>query len=353
MLWYFLFPVCFFIFVLSTHKYKWSGVVSVLILFFFSFYRGDYVGTDTVNYMDNIDSVVNVFLGKGSMFEDNGRYEYLYYLLCVIIYSNNLPERYIIDLFSVITFLFLFLGGRRYKIQLSLLCFFYVITNMYVFSFNVARQFAAISIMFYGSSYLKEHDWRRFAFFLWLFVSSMIHTSILLCVPLYVCRNISFNRIAIAKHVFRFYVFASIVPLTSLVFYLLTVVKVGSYSEHYGMGGDYASEGISLFSITYKLIMGLIFYIIFKNREYKDKTDLYDNLFLAFILINAILAYGNLATFRLKFNFEIFSCLFLTCYCMKMKKFQLPVLISYILVKSALMLKVALEQEPYYLQFNL
>lgn len=352
MLWYLFFPIFFLFFTFYTQKYKWSGIVSILLLFFFSFFRGDEVGTDTMNYMDNIDKVVNVFLGKDSFFEDNSRYEYFYYLVCVFIYSNNFPARYIVDFFSIITFLFLFLGGKRFKINIPLLCFFYVITNMYVFSFNISRQFAAISIMFYGASYLKEEDWRKYLFFFWVIIGGLFHTSILLCLPLYICKVLSVDRKKISKHVFRFYIFASIVPLSALAFYLLTIINFGSYSENYGSDGDYASEGISVINLIYKLLLGILLYFIFTKREHKRKTDLYDNLFIVFLLVNAFFAYGNLATFRLKFNFEILSCLFLTIYCSKWKNMKDPVFLLYIIIKSALMVKVAFEQEPYYLQFN-
>lgn len=354
MIWYFAFPVLLYAFVVIGYRKQWVGVFVILILLFFSMFRGEHVGTDTATYIEGTEKVAEVFLSKGSFFEDNGRYEYLYYLISSIIFVFDLSPRLILNLFSFISIFFVYLGARKLKLNIALVALFYVLTNMYIFSFNVARQFAAIGLMFYGVSFLTELSWKKNLFFLWVLIGGMIHNSVMLCVPLYFCNVYCFNRYKSIKIVYIFFLIAAIVPFYAIAFKFFSLLGIGGYVDKYALDGDFqASDGFSIINIMYKIIFGSLCYFIFmrRYRNTKSQTDLYDNLFLIFMIINALLAYGNLATFRFKFNFEIFSCVFMALYFAQANRIKRPEFLIYTSIKLLLLFKVSMGYSPYYLQF--
>lgn len=354
MIWYFVFPVFLYFIVICGYRKQWVGVFVILLLVFFSMFRGEEVGTDTASYMEGMDKVAEVFLSKDSFFDDNGRYEYLYYLLTVVIWLFDLSPRLMLFFFSFVSIYFVFLGAHRLKLNIALVALFYVLTNMYLFSFNVARQFAAIGLMFYGVSFLVETSWKKYLFFLWVFIGGMIHNSVLLCAPLFLCSVYDFNRTRIIKLFYAFFLLAAIIPFYKVAFMLLSLFGAGGYVEKYALDGDFgASDDFSILNIIYKFILATLCYYIFRlrNDDTDARTDLFDNLFLVFILMNSLLAYGNLATFRFKFNFEIFSCIFMAIYFAQANNIKRPEFFIYTGMKLILLFKVSLDYSPYYLQF--
>ncbi len=354
MLWYILFPIFVFIVATSYNKKKWTGLILMLILLFFSMFRGSQVGTDTAGYIDRVDKISELFLYDANFNFEGGRTELLYYHLCSFIYLNGYSSRWIIYIFSIITFIFLYLGCIRHKINTSLFLLFYVLTTSYIISFNVARQFAAISICFFASSFLIESNWKKYLFLVFILVASLIHSSSIVLVVLFFSNMLKLDR---GKWGIGLYVFALIsvfLPLTNLALDLLSHLNMLSrYSESYGLGGTYSSSDNGMLNYFFKPVIFTIYFLIYKARTKEKTTDIWDIFFLAFFFVQAIFATeGNVATYRIKFAFMPLLCGFFAICFKSMNKEKVPLFYLYCLIGYAMCVRMSLGYYPYYLQFN-
>lgn len=349
MLFYFVFPLFVILYVSVSYKKESTGIILMLLLLFFSMFRGDMVGTDTANYMDGLYDVVRVMYSKNSFFEDNSRYEYLYYLLCILVYEYNLPDRFIITAFSILTFVFLYLGSRRNQANVALVGLFYVLTSMYFLSYNIARQFVSISICFYAVSFLNDKNIKQYLFFLWVFVAFLFHKSSAVFLLCYFCKFFNFNRRNIGKIVFVVYFLFVVFPITSLLQQVLPLLNISFAGNVIEEGGTYST---SLIGILYKLISGIILFKVYSYCANNEKTDLKDNLFLLYILMIALMAEGNLYFFRLKFNFMMLLCLYLADAFYRMDNRKKKIYTIYLLLLYFYSVRSVLEYHPYYLSFD-
>lgn len=352
MIWYFVFPVFVFFYATIGYKSKITGYIILFLLLFFSMFRGDLVGTDTIHYLERSETVTNIFTNN-DMGDVNGQFDILYYWLCVFVTLYDWPPRVIIYFFSITTFLFLYLGVRRMKLNLALFCMFYVMSTIYIYSMNVARQTAALSIAFYAMSYLEDKGKKRFLFFIWIFIASLLHNSMFILIILYLCRIIHFNRNKIGKTVTMFYSLLILLPVSILmviVFKLLSIIGLGIFTESLTAFG---SDGISIFSIVNKLLFGWLCIYIYYKRSNDDKTDMYDNMFILSLLAVSFFSGGNLMFFRVRLNFIIIQCLFFTIYFSR-KKFIFNNEYVWLFILNILMVYwVSLLNEPYYLNMEL
>lgn len=353
MLWYFAFPIFVFLYVSLTKKKKWAGIVLMLILLFFSMFRGDDVGTDTKNYMDVYDRISNLFLYDANFTFKGGRTELLYYYLCSYIYLNNYNPKIIIYVFSLITFVFLYLGCKKNKIDTCLFLLFYVLSTSYIISFNVARQFAAISICFYATSFLTENNLKKILFVVLVLLASLIHTSSILFVLLLFSDKIQIDRFKIGVFIYIFSLIATFFPLTDLAFNLFAKFNILERYDQYGSGGDFATSENGLLNYVYKTIIFTIYFAVFYIRTKEKKTDLWDILFLSFFLVQAIFATeGNLATYRIKFAFMPLMCAYFALVFIRCNKNKDVLYYAYCLIGYAMCIRVSLGYLPYSLQFN-
>ena len=353
MLWYFTFPIFVFFYVTLIGNKKWAGLVLMIILLFFSMFRGDDVGTDTRNYMDIYDRISNLFLYDANYTFEGGRTELLYYYLCSFIYLNNLSPRIIIYVFSLITFVFLYFGCKKNKINISLFFLFYVLTTSYIISFNVARQFAAISICFYATSFLTENNWKKYLFVVIVLLASLIHTSSILFIVLLISDWIKINRLKVGLFIYLFSLLAIVLPLTDLAFSLFAKFNILERYDQYGASGDFATSENGLLNYVYKTILFTIYYAVYYIRTKDKKTDLWDILFLLFFLVQAVFATeGNLATYRIKFAFMPLMCSYFALVFARKNKNKEILYYSYCLIGYAMCIRVSLGYLPYSLQFN-
>ena len=355
MLWFFIFPV--FAFVLATWKYKdeRTGIILLLLLLFFSMFRGDEVGTDTQNYMEKYDLIANLFLYDANYTFEGGRTELLYYYLCSFIYLNGYSPRWIIYIFSLITYIFIYLGCRRMKVNMAYFALFFVLSTMYIVSFNIARQFAAISICFFSVSFLFDKGLKQYFFLIGVGVSFFIHSSSILFVPLYFLKNVSLDRTKVGWIIYVLSIIAIFAPITEVAFEMFARLGIlERYSEKYGAASDRGLSSLGIINYIYKTIIFTIYFLIYRARNNEKKTDLYDNLYLSFFLLQGCFASdSNLATYRIKFSFMILMCLYFSMVFIKMNDDKRALYYLYSLIAFALCVRVSLGYGTYYMQFNL
>jgi len=196
-LWYYAFPVVFIIIALLGYKKPRTGLILMLILLFFSMFRGDHVGNDTNNYMDlgriqyrggHLDiSIVGFIANIGT------NIEFVDILINRLVYTLSLPPRLIIYIYSFITFLFMNVGMKRYYTNRSICLILYVLLCLYFFSLSAARQMAAVSVLFYAMSFLITRSKRdSIRFLIWNIVAACIHASSLFFLPLFFLKYLRF-----------------------------------------------------------------------------------------------------------------------------------------------------------------
>lgn len=309
--WYYIFPI--FIAILATFGYKNKkvGYLIFFLLFFFNIFRGDGVGNDTANYMDwnsiqyRGGSLEIEFTGLGDIGKN---YEVIEILINRLVYSLGLNPRWVISIYSLITFIFFGLGVKRYKANLSLCCLFYVLFNLFFFSLTAARQMAAVSILLYAYSFII-HEKRNIAkFLLFVFIAGMIHMSALFMVLLFPLLYVRVDRKIIGwivSGISIFFIVSQLDPLQYIarvlnVEYVLRYV--GEFTEDYGR---------SLKGMLFSMIqLGCYMFFYFQRRG-KD-TDVADLFFLVSILLTSMFAASSGLIGRISYNILIFACVYLS-----------------------------------------
>lgn len=359
MLWYFLFPLLVFILATTYRQYKWCGPLVTFLMLFFSMFRGNTVGTDTITYMENYENFVRLFLTDPTYVE-SGKTEILMYALYTLIWMNNLSPRLIIWFFSIVTFFFLYWGCRRHKVNVPMFMLFYILMTFYLLSLNIARQMMVISICFYASSFLQEGRlMKKMLFFIFVAFASLFHTSAVVCLVLYPLAFIKLNGKKIGKVVYIFTILGFFLPWTKIILTIISFIPMLSiYSDLYGLeSGEYGVSGVSVVGIIYKIVFVTLCYNIYKKKVSGDKTDLYDNLFLFALFIMGLFATsGSLATYRIKFYYTIFICLYLSQYFSTMWNKKTVKWNEYICVCFIQFIQVSMESlgyKPYNMYFNL
>ena len=139
-LWYYLFPLVITFITLYGYRKKKTSILVLLLLLFFSMFRGDNVGNDTMRYMDGDYittraedlSSFNSNLASFDLGEDIGRnLELGSLLLNYVVYKTNSSTRVILYVYALITMLFLFFSLKRLGINIAIGMMFYVLLTLY------------------------------------------------------------------------------------------------------------------------------------------------------------------------------------------------------------------------------
>ena len=164
---------CAVLFGVFNHKSTKTGYFVWAVLLFFSVFRGENVGTDTQNYTSFEYSAFRA--EKGFEVTSSSSMEVLTNAIFRIVESGANP-RIIISFFSVVTFVFLLLLSKRAKINLSFLMMVFLLGGGYIYSFNIARQWAAIAVAAYAITYVYETNFKRsLLFFPFIVLAGSIH----------------------------------------------------------------------------------------------------------------------------------------------------------------------------------
>lgn len=348
MFFYYLFPVFVLIIALWGYKKEWVGIVLFMLMLFFSMFRGDYVGTDTIHYLEGTGARYYQFIETDVSSIGLSKYEIIFFGLNYLVYLNDLSPRVVIYFFSIITFLFLFLSARRFKVNTSLVALFYIFLNYYFWSFNVSRQLAALSICLFAISYINEKDKKKYLFFLWIIIASLIHNATITLLVVYLFKNIKVKRNVALLVTGLLYVSMILIPVTQLI--LVILKNMGFvYTDDYGLGGAFKETEMSAIGYIYQLINGFLLLMFYKYRTKEKKTDFLDVLFLFSMIVTAILVHGNLGTWRLTLNYTIIQCLYLSSCYERRNANAVPFFWAFLLMNYVFVTRF--DDGAYYLQF--
>lgn len=313
--WYYIFPILIAILATFGYKNKKVGYLIFFLLFFFNIFRGDGVGNDTANYMDWSKIQYkggNLEIGFTGLEDLGSKYEIFDILINRLVYSFGLNPRWVITIYSLITYLFLGLAFKRFKVNISLACLFYLGFGFYFNSMNTARQLAGISVALYAYSFLFS-DKKKLMFCFWTIVSSMIHMTLIFILPVYFLRYLKVNKklaAFICGIVSLFFVVTQINPLTIFDSYF----QISYVSNYLGVYSD--ENGRNLIGMMFSIVTLFLMLLFYWKRNKNEKTDLSDNIFLvSLVLINVFAA--SAIVDRIVWNYSIFLCIYFADYFVK------------------------------------
>ena len=314
---YVLFTLLIGLVVLAGWKNKRVGFVLLVILFFLSAFRGENVGNDTINFMD-----ANSIQYKGTVLADfsnfkfgdlGNKVEILNNLVCKIIYVNGVNTRWIIYFYTFVTLLFLVLSFKRFRVSLSYGLVFYVLLSFFFFSLTAARQLSAVSILLYAYSYLQCQDKKRFRFFFWLAVASLIHSFSIFFILIYFVR-----LLPKPSEVYGLVIFAASLLAVAVEIDFISQLSVSMDIEHIS---DYVSEfgagNRNIFGKLESWVVVAFMYFFYYNATKQPNVNrniVIDNLYLLSMLFYAALTNYPGLIGRIHYDLSIIQCVFLASY---------------------------------------
>lgn len=293
-------------------KSKLVGIIFIILLFFISASRGERVGLDTENYYNNVFS---------SFYEgETHKLEFLFIGFCDFIRDNGLNSRCCVYLLSFLTFLFVYLSARRFHVNITIVCFFYLLFLYFTHSLCIARQMAACSILLFAYSFLFEdiktvgergHKIKNIAYFLlFALLATSIHSGaflgFLVIVVYFLQKRITiiYNNLKCSPLTVFLVLFVS--------FAVIQLFRNTLLSEFQGIlaiidmyeGYTTVERAISLFGFLYNSIVFLfhayVLVYLFKTGDNKLAT-----FFLVSLFLRIFLTAFNGAIYRLIFYFSI------------------------------------------------
>ena len=158
------------LFLISYYNPKTDKTISLVFLGLLIIIGGfrDTIGWDYLNY-------INWYENKT---RDDGL-EFGFLAIMEVFRYLNLHYTFLFFFFSFFTYLFVYLGVKRYTKKSSLpLLLYFMIPVLFLYSFTYVRQFLSVAIAFYSFSFLLDKKYWRF--FLLMFLGISIHYSCLI-----------------------------------------------------------------------------------------------------------------------------------------------------------------------------
>lgn len=308
-LFYFIFPFFIMLLALSGYKGKKMGRVLLVILLFFSMFRGKNVGNDTKTYMaEDIVQASSVlfdsFMENGAQEEYGRKTEIVSLGTYWIVYTLDLPPRTIICVFSIIQMLFLFYAFKRLNINTSLGLSLYVLFGLYFFSLSAARQMAAVSVFIFGATFIFESGKKKYLFFPYVILASLIHTSAIFFIWVFFLPMLKVKRkslIVLMSIICLFMVITSV----NFINYFPGIYKINYLSGYEGLFTD--TSRTSIFVRVYDLINYLFFIYLFSLRKGSRDCDNYDLLFGVAVILMALFSHSSGLLSRVSYYLIVFN----------------------------------------------
>lgn len=301
----FLFLIISFFLLLGTllpkEKQNLYLLISFIILFILSAFRGENVGTDTINYKDLFNSFqlnidwIRLSIEPGWLFLND-----------VIIFLGG-EYRHLIILSSFLTLASVFFVAKKYSLNPMLSILAYYLLYFYFYSFNISRQLLAVSIVLVAFLFLIKN--RIFLFAILIFFASLFHSSALICLLL-----ILVNKLSGDKYILSLLSFLS--GIVGLFGYQL-ISKLAKFSDYesYVLTYEHGNLlGNSLFLVIYQ---SFLIFILFTVK----KVTLEVKIFCFYIIFMSITIRIPFAD-RLILYFAAFQILFFPYYLLKQANFD-------------------------------
>lgn len=342
-LFYYIFPIVICIIAFVGYKKPKTGFLIMLILLFFSMFRGDNVGNDTKNYMDTNriqyrGGNLEVEFNKDYLLENFGnKTELIDIALNRIVYGFNLPPRVIIWCYALINILVLYRSLRKLKVNTSIGLLIYVLLGYYYFSLSAARQMAAVSIVLYAFTFMIQNDGEEsykilslksnfVKFVLFVGIASMIHASAIFFIVVYPLRYLHINK-------------SLIVMLLCTCCAICIIFSIDPMSYIYSFFNfDYITRYMGLYDETGRSLMGKLndiikssIFIYFFIIGTKEKTCVFDNIYALAIILMLLFVQNSGLLSRITYYITIFISVYLSKVLIENKDVDKKTIISFVI----------------------
>ena len=142
----------------------------------------------------------------------------------------NLDYHFLFFFFSFFTYLFAYLGVKKYTKNSSLpLVLYFLIPVLFLYSFTYVRQFLSVTIAFYAFSYLIEKKY--ISYMLLMFVGFSIHYS---CIFPFVVFLVVFNwgDLIKSKHLYILMGVSFFISQIGIIYWISIILKNSHYSHY-------------------------------------------------------------------------------------------------------------------------
>lgn len=274
----------------SMHIDKILIFIIAFLLIYVASNRALDVGTDTSVYFSNFQSIE--FEGSSRTYQG---LQIGWYYFNLFIYQLFNYDTFMYIVYTILIGFVCYVSYKESKYPLLSILLF-VLLYFYFHSFNGMRQYIAISILFYGYSFLSKGDKKKYLFS--VCIASLFHFTAVLMLPLLYIEKIKISPIIVYFSVIVSFIIGIVFSdlLTGLVPYFayLSVLNEGvsDYLDNYGGERSFFSN----------FVINLVYLITFYFS--KDKRNTWLILYLLFILSNNLLGAGGFAN-RIFWYFQI------------------------------------------------
>lgn len=356
-----LFYIILFLFVVFVGvKYQDNekvGIFLFLLLFFFSAFRGEMVGTDTSHYIQWQIGYSGVdFSEVQSITSVNRDTEFLFFFLQDFIHTHGLPPQYIIIFFSIITFCFIYLCCKKLSVNIALASVFLLVIY-YLNSFNISRQFAAACMILYGYSFLLTEFNKRniLLYILMIIAATFVHTSSMfaLAVPLVFLFSIKKKILVSIIATLYFINLIHPIPVAEYIASKFDVIQYGSTYSDLATTNSFTIMGVARSFLNFAVSVGVLYCAC------NDKTTPSDNLFALSILLGILLGNTDSIFARMVLMVGVYRIIYCAQYFCdnkfesKAKRLQAATILFYAFFALLGASQGAGGVIPYYMEFNL
>lgn len=347
-LFYYIFPIVISIIALAGYKKPKTGFFIMIILLFFSMFRGDNVGNDTKNYLSEeriqyrggnleVEYTAEFFLenlGSGT--------ELIDIALNRLVYGFNLPPRFIIWIYALITIVVLYNALRKFRVNTSIGLLLYVLSGLYFFSLTAARQMAAVSIVLYALTFVNDNitvskhltkgrtilksDFLKFLAI--MLIAALIHTSAIFFILVYPLKFLHLDK-KLMTIILSFVCAACVLLTIDPMSYIFSVVNMEYVSRYLGL---FDEGGRSLMGRLFDIPRFVFFIFIFYKGVKNEKTEPFDNCYALALVLMAIFIQTNDLLARVTYCLTVFMCVYISMVLVKNRHLEKGILYTLFLL---------------------
>lgn len=328
------------------------GYLALFVLFFISAFRGENVGTDTLHYLEIEDLSYRI---ENASYNIWARPEFIYVYFVQYFLEHDISLRFLLIFFSFIIVLFLWLTANRMKYSIPVMSLIFLL-YFYLYSFNISRQIASISVLLYGYTFLIDMDKsKRKYFLLCVILAMLLHASSFLAIILWFIVPLKINRTVSLSVISILFLFNSVGPIPILQTFF-EMMSSNFYSIKYGDDTSLFEKSLIGLATDFMNVASLLAAFLLQSKG--TKTTPKDNLYLLGIIVTILTGNINSNVARISLCFSIFNVIYLTeLFQKRMIKVSVNILFWFIvLFNSFFRLYDAAQGNgqivPYYFSFN-
>lgn len=261
-------------------------ILSLFTVCFFAGVRSIDVGADIKTYVTYLQYK---YVNEGVSFFQGMSATKLEILFSLTVYIASFFKNINITLFFIEFVcalpIYLFAYKERKKYAFLYTIFIFLIT-MYAKSFNLMRQFIAISIIIYSTSFFKRKEYKKTI--LLYIMAILFHYSSIVCLLIYVL--IYITEMEKSKQNRNFLLIALIGCCIIFVVFIDKIMLLLPNKYEMYMNSEYAINSFSISSFTKKLFW-LVISLVLLGRSKKDKNEYAENLQVTTLLLIDIVLY--------------------------------------------------------------